>query len=238
MRIPDLISLTVEELFKMPHAKLPRKSTNIDMTAMCDVAFLLLTFFMLATKFKPEEPVVVKTPSSISEIPLPDKDIMLLTVDTKGRIFFSIDNKLKRKALIEDIEYEKGLKFTEAEKTAFALGSSIGVPFSQLKTYLNSTPDQQKEMDAASGGVPVDTSVLSPNNELAAWIKSGRNTNPMLRICIKADGEASYPNVQKIIKTLEGYKLFKFNLITNLKAVPAGTAAYAIKNDNSAKAEK
>ena len=51
----------------MPKAKLPRKSTHIDMTAMCDVAFLLLTFFMLATKFKPEEPVVVKEePSNCS----------------------------------------------------------------------------------------------------------------------------------------------------------------------------
>ena len=59
----------------MPKVKMPRKSTNVDMTAMCDVAFLLLTFFMLATKFKPEEPVTVVTPNSISEIPLPDKDI-------------------------------------------------------------------------------------------------------------------------------------------------------------------
>src|ERR1041384_1185732 len=99
----------------MPKAKLPRKSTNIDMTAMCDVAFLLLTFFMLATKFKPEEPVVVKTPSSISEIPLPDVDIMLLTVDQKGRIFFAIDNKVKRKALIEDVNRERNLQLTEAE---------------------------------------------------------------------------------------------------------------------------
>ncbi len=46
----------------MPKVKMPRKSTLIDMTAMCDVAFLLLTFFMLATKFKPDEPVAVVTP--------------------------------------------------------------------------------------------------------------------------------------------------------------------------------
>ena len=214
----------------MPHAKLPRKSTHIDMTAMCDVAFLLLTFFMLATKFKPEEPVIVKTPSSISEIPLPDVDIMLLTVDTKGRIFFAIDNKLKRKALIEDIEYERGLKFTDAEKTSFALGSSVGIPFASLKSYLSATPDAQKQMESTAPGIPVDTSVLSPNNELASWIKSARNTNPKLRICIKADGDASYPAVSKIIKTLEGWKIFKFNLITNLKAVPAGTAAFEMAN--------
>ncbi|MCD6012843.1 MAG: biopolymer transporter ExbD [Flavipsychrobacter sp.] len=214
----------------MPKAKLPRKSTHIDMTAMCDVAFLLLTFFMLATKFKPDEPVVVKTPSSISEIILPDVDIMLLTVDPKGRIFFSIDNKLKRKELIDEVNTNRNLGLTDQEKTAFALGSSIGVPFGQLKQYLAAAPDEQKAFDASAPGVPVDTSVLSVNNELAEWVKSARLQNPKLRICIKADGDASYPNVQKIIKTLEGYKIFKFNLITNLKAVPEGTAAYAEKH--------
>ena len=205
------------------------------MTAMCDVAFLLLTFFMLATKFKPEEPVVVKTPSSISEIPLPDVDIMLLTVDTKGRIFFSIDNQLKRKALIEDIEYERNLKFTDAEKKAFMLDASIGIPFASLKSYLSSPPEQQKELEKNAPGIPVDTSVLSPNNELASWIKSARNTNPKLRICIKADGDAAYPMVKKIVKTLEGWKIFKFNLITNLKSVPPGTAAYDDKYNGGKK---
>lgn len=199
------------------------------MTAMCDVAFLLLTFFMLATKFKPEEPVVVKTPSSISEIPLPDVDIMLLTVDTKGRIFFSIDNKLKRKALIEDVNSERNLNLTEAQMTNFAIGGSIGVPFSQLGSYLNMSSDQQAAIGKDAPGVPVDTSVLSPNNELATWVKSARINNPKLRICIKADGDAAYPFVKKIISTLEGYKIFKFNLITNMKAVPAGTAAYEEK---------
>jgi len=213
----------------MPKVKLPRKSTNIDMTAMCDVAFLLLTFFMLATKFKPEEPVVVKTPASISEIPLPDVDIMLLTVDPKGRVFFSIDNKPMRKSLISDINDERKLGLTEDEKNAFAIGPSVGVPFSQLKSFLAADPTTQKQMVTNAPGIPTDTSVTDPNNELAAWIQNARTSNPKLRICIKADGEASYPSVQKIIKTLEGWKIFKFNLITNLKAVPTGTAAYELQ---------
>lgn len=217
----------------MGRAKLPKKSTNIDMTAMCDVAFLLLTFFMLATKFKPDEPVIVKTPSSISEIILPDVDVLMLTVDTKGRIFFSIDNKLKRKELINDLDAERDLKLTENEKNVFALGSSVGLPLGQLKSYLGMDPEDQKTAMEQAAGIPVDTAVTSPNNELAAWIKSARNTNPKLRICIKADGDASYPNVAKIIKTLEGWKIFKFNLITNLKAIPAGTAAYAEANKSN-----
>ncbi|MDR3681909.1 MAG: biopolymer transporter ExbD [Flavipsychrobacter sp.] len=210
----------------MAHASLPRKSTNVDMTAMCDVAFLLLTFFMLATKFKPDEPVEVRTPSSIQEIPLPDVDVMLLTIDQKGRVFFAIDNKNMRKSLIENIDEYKKLGLTDAEKNSFAIGSSVGVPFSQLKSYLDAPPDEAAKYSANATGIPVDTSVDNPNNELAAWIRSARNTNPKLRICIKADGDASYPSVQKVIKTLEGWKIFKFNLITSLKAVPVGSAAY------------
>ncbi len=219
----------------MPKVKLPRKSTNIDMTAMCDVAFLLLTFFMLATKFKPDEPVVVKTPNSISEIPIPDTDIMLLTVDPKGRIFFSIDNQIKRRTLIDDINQVKQLGLTDAEKELFKKGASIGVPFAQLKSYLSASPEDQKKMNDAASGVPADTSVTNPNNELATWIEGARTTNPRLRICIKADGDASYPNVQKIIRTLEGWKIFRFNLITGLKAVPYGTAAYVMQQGGRSK---
>jgi biopolymer transport protein ExbD len=214
----------------MPKVKLPRKGTTIDMTAMCDVAFLLLTFFMLATKFKPDEPVIVKTPASISEIPLPDVDIMLLTVDPKGRIFFSMDNKKLRQDLINVVNDERKLGLTDQEKMSFAIGSSIGVPFSQLKAFLNTTGEDQKNMIAAAPGVPADTSVTNPNNELAIWIRDARNTNGKLRICIKADGDASYPSINKIIKTLAGWKIFKFNLITNLKEIPKGSAAYEMQH--------
>lgn len=208
---------------------MPRKSTHVDMTAMCDVAFLLLTFFMLATSFKPEEPVTVKTPSSISEIPLPETDIMLITVDENGRIFFSIDNKIQRTDLITTINEEKGLQLTEAEMNSFAIGSSLGVPFSQLKSFLAATPDEQKEFNKTATGVPADTTVIGDSNELSYWIQKARLTNPKLRIVIKADGAVSYTEVKKVLRTLEGNKIFKFNLLTDLKAVPPGTAAYAIQ---------
>lgn len=218
----------------MPKLKMPRKSTHIDMTAMCDVAFLLLSFFMLATKFKPDEPVVVVTPSSISKVILPDADIMMITVDADGRVFFSIDNKNIRKSLIEDMNTYKNLGLDDREMNSFAIGSSIGVPFNQLKSYLDAPAEQRATFDKNTKGVPTDTSVNNPDNELAAWIRSARNNNPKLRICIKADGAATYPYVQKVIATLAGWKIFKFNLITNLKAVPAGTAAAA---QSSGKAE-
>jgi biopolymer transport protein ExbD len=188
--------LTVEEKLKeMPKVKMPRKGTTVDMTAMCDVAFLLLTFFMLATKFKQN----------------------------------------KRKELIDQMNDYKKLGLTEEEKKAFALGASIGAPFNQLKSYLSSDVDAQKEFDKTTTGIPTDTTVNSDKNELADWIRLARNANPQLRITIKADGKAAYPEIGKVIKTLEGWKIFKFNLITGLKAVPAGTVAYELQNSGMKK---
>ncbi|HEY4206188.1 MAG TPA: biopolymer transporter ExbD, partial [Puia sp.] len=74
----------------MPRAKLPRKSTHIDMTAMCDVAFLLLSFFILATKFKPPEALSVTTPNSVSSKIAPDKNVVLITIDKDAKVYFSV----------------------------------------------------------------------------------------------------------------------------------------------------
>jgi biopolymer transport protein ExbD len=218
----------------MPKVKMARKSTNVDMTAMCDVAFLLLTFFMLATKFKSPEPVMVATPSSISQIAIPDTSIMLITVDSKNRIFFSIDRKNvqdfggneARMALIQGMNQYKNLGLTPAEEKAFQNGSSVGQPLNRLKQYLAGDGAVQAQLDAApDAGIPVDTAA-TPNNELAEWIRVARNSNPYLRICIKGDVNTKYPAIDKIISTLGAMKIFRFNLITDLEGIPAGTPAF------------
>ena len=56
----------------MPKFKPHRQGVRIDMTPLVDVAFLLLTFFMLTTQFKPPEEVVIELPSSHSEFKLPE----------------------------------------------------------------------------------------------------------------------------------------------------------------------
>jgi len=84
----------------MPKVKIKRKSTWIDMTAMCDVAFLLLTFFMLTSNFTKKEPVLVATPSSVSEIKIPETNIMTVLLDPSGKVYFGIDGQAKLKQLI------------------------------------------------------------------------------------------------------------------------------------------
>jgi biopolymer transport protein ExbD len=66
-----------------------RIAIRIDMTAMVDVAFLLLIFFMSTTQFKPPEAVAVRLPASSSEIHIPETGTILLTVTEEGRIFIS-----------------------------------------------------------------------------------------------------------------------------------------------------
>ena len=211
----------------MSKHQLPRKTTDIDMTAMCDVAFLLLTFFMLATKFKPDEPVVVRTPSSISDIIMPENAI-LLTVDPEGKVYFDYDNKKAKRMLIETVSKEKQLNLTEDQMQTFVNGASFGLPFSQMKTYLDVPPMEQKLYTFT--GIPIDTSYVAETNELGYWVQAarfaGQEEGHPPRICIKCDASTAYPKVKDVIKTLTRNKIDRFNLLTSLEAIPEGTDAY------------
>src|SRR5687767_8063577 len=105
----------------MPKVKVPRKSTSIDMTAMCDVAFLLLSFFILATQFKPEEALQVVTPKSVSTKVLNMEDYVMITMDKEGKVYFSVDDASKdeKRAIIEEVNTQKSLNLSKAEMDAF-----------------------------------------------------------------------------------------------------------------------
>src|SRR5258705_3206807 len=117
----------------MPKVKLPRKSTVIDMTAMCDVAFLLLSFFILTAKFKPSDALAVVTPSSVQVKIAPEKDVVLITIDKDNKVYLSVSdgNKPQKAEIIESVNTTKALGLTDAEKANFANkpSSYIGVPF-------------------------------------------------------------------------------------------------------------
>jgi len=195
----------------MPKVKVPRKSTTVDMTAMTDVAFLLLTFFMLATKFKPDEPVTVDTPSSISETKLPDVDMMMITIDKENRVFFGIDGQQKRDSLLDMISAKYKVAFTEKEKKEFSLLSAFGVPVAQLKQFLDMPATERSKVKQP--GIPSD----SINNELGDWIWFSRLVNNKIRVAVKGDQSTSFPVVKQVMNTLQDKKMNKFNFITTLE---------------------
>jgi biopolymer transport protein ExbD len=186
----------------------------MDMTAMCDVAFLLLTFFILTTKFKPDEAVVVDTPSSVSEVKLPESDILIITVGSKGQVFFGVDAQPVRLKTIVSINDKYKLNLTPEEESEFSLLTSIGLPVQSLKEYLNLPPAERTKF--TQPGIPID----SLDNQLRDWLLYSRTANPKLRIAIKGDKAVKYSVTKKIISTLQEQNINKFNFITGMEKMP------------------
>lgn len=195
----------------MPKVKIPRKNISLDMTAMCDMAFLLLTFFMLATEFRPQEEVAVDIPSSVSEIKLPDNDMIIISVGKDGAVFFGVDGQNTRITLLEKISEKYGIKFTDEEKYKFSLLEAVGSPVRSLKGVLSLSNDQRQQLDQP--GIPND----SLQNELKDWIYLARISNPKFRIAVKGDKDSDYKVIEGVIATLQDQNINKFNLITTLE---------------------
>jgi biopolymer transport protein ExbD len=213
----------------MGRAKLPRKSTNIDMTAMCDVAFLLLSFFILATKQKPPEAVAVVAPSSVSSEAAPEKSI-LITLTKEGKVFLMIGDDTKKKEIIHDVNTIRQLGLTPAEESKLAKMSFIGMPLAKLKPLVNLTqplPPTQME------GIPIQDST---NNEMVDWLRSvtnvyagGDQRQLEKMLLIKGDNEALYPAFKNIKYAFKKNDLYKFRIVTNSESAPAGSELY-LKN--------
>jgi len=210
----------------MPKVKVPRKSTSVDMTAMCDVAFLLLSFFILTTKFKSDDGLGVVTPNSVSTKPTDDKNVVMVTMDKEGHAYFSVgdNNTAEKQDIIDMIDQGKNLGLSAKEKAAFARsGSFVGVPFSMLKSYLDLTADQVKNFK--SPGIPLDTA----NNELNVWMNAATRafSGSKMNLLVKGDNNAKYPTFKGVIDAFKRNEIFKFSMVTNPEGVPEGTALAA-----------
>ncbi|WP_028980635.1 ExbD/TolR family protein [Sporocytophaga myxococcoides] len=195
----------------MPKVKIPRKSISLDMTAMCDMAFLLLTFFMLTTKFKPEEPIAVDMPSSISETILPDANILTISIGKEGRVFYGMDGQEAKREVLKNISSKYGITFTPSEEKKFILMSSFGSTVSDLKKVLSS-----KEAEKKQSGIPID----STNNQLRDWILYSARADKQLKVAVKGDKETDYKVVSRVIAILQELNINKIKLITTMEAKP------------------
>jgi biopolymer transport protein ExbD len=204
----------------MPRVKVARKSTAIDMTAMCDVAFLLLTFFILTAKPKVEDPSKAEVPASTNVVTIPEDNVMTISIGKGNKIFLGFSGNDVRQETLRTMGERHGVSFTPAEINRFANTEIFGVPMNQLKQFLNTPSTQMKDLQQP--GIPADT---TSNNELSDWILTARKADRGLHakdyhIAIKGDRLEQYPAFNTVISVLGHQKLFKFDLITSLRAAP------------------
>ena len=209
----------------MPKVKIPRKSTIVDMTAMCDVAFLLLTFFILATKQKPPEVLHVTSPTSVSSTAAPDKSI-LITLTRDGKVFLSLGDDTKKGEIIDDLNTTRNLQLTGPELAKLKKTEFIGLPLNKLKSALDAERDIPANL---LDGIPTD----STNNELIYWMRSvtnayagGDQSKLEKMLLVKGDSEALYPIFKNVKQAFKANEIFKFRIVTDSEAVPVGSELY------------
>ncbi|HEX9152359.1 MAG TPA: biopolymer transporter ExbD [Flavobacterium sp.] len=196
--------------------KMSKKAASIDMTAMCDVAFLLLTFFILTATAKIPEALPVDTPASTVQSKLPETDLATITVG-KGKVFFDLKGREVRKRTLELMGQKYGVAFTEDESSKFALMEGIGVPISNLKQLI-AMKTAERSKAGLQPGVPKD----SLDNQLKEWIYNARIANievddKELQFAIKGDAKEEYPAIKKVMDILQEQKINSFNLVTGLR---------------------
>jgi biopolymer transport protein ExbD len=199
----------------MAKIKMKKKSTSTDMTAMCDVAFLLLTFFILTATAKVPEALPVDTPASTVQTKLPETDLATITIG-KGKVFFDLKGREVRKRALQLMGDKYGVKFTQEEMDKFALMEGFGVPIQSLSQIIAmKSADRNK---AGQPGIPKD----SLDNQLKEWIYNSRIANidtndKELQIAIKGDAKEEYPAIHKVMDILQDQKINSFSLVTGLR---------------------
>lgn len=197
----------------MARNKKERGDLYIDMTAMSDMAWLLLTFFVLTTQFRKPEIVPVNTPSSVAETKLQDGDLVQITVNDEGRYYFGIIDDHYKEPILEKMGKKYGIEFTDEEKRTFLGLSEVTVPIGSLKSYLGASDEQRK---ATIPGIPLD----SANLQLIDWVEFSYEVEPDLALAIKGDVNTQYPKFRELINQLVERNFNRFQLITSSESKP------------------
>lgn len=181
------------------------------MNPMVDLAFLLVTFFMLTTTFRTVEPVTVDMPESQSEMKLPESDVLTIIASKEGQFYVGLDKKPNRVALLDLMGKEYGYSFSAAEAQVFAIQNSVGMPMEKMGSFLSLDSDLRPGFQQP--GIPID----STGGELKDWILMARVVNPSLKIAIKGDEGTPYPVIKELMDLLQDNDITRYSFITDLE---------------------
>lgn len=190
---------------------------STDMTAMCDVSFLLLTFFVLTSTAKQPEVHPVDLPASTKETKIPTEDIITLTVGDES-VFVGIAGKEDRKDILKRVGSQYNIEFTESELNAFSELEEFGTDIRELKALLAKSPSDRMKTENHKG-IPYKDSL---NNQLSAWVKSARESSwqrkeQFIKVAIKGDAEEEFGTIKEVIDILQKQRQNRFYLVTGLR---------------------
>ena len=209
----------------MANIKTSKKSTRIDMTAMCDVAFLLLSFFIMTATSKVPEPKPVDTPASTIKAKLPERNLLTITVGDSA-VYLGISDRETRIAALEAMSLKYDIAFTPQEINEFSLLDSFGVPLEQLKSLL-ALKNAERNRPGTQAGIPYKGDISE--NELSYWVyyanaavvmeqqAKGLEKIKEIEIAIKGSSKEKYPVVKNVFDILQKQNMNDFYLVTSLR---------------------
>ena len=201
----------------MGKVKVKKADVWIDMTPMSDVMVLLLTFFMLTSTFVKNEAVKVATPSSVSEIKVPETNVLTILCDKDGRIFVGLDTPGKMQDLLSGMAATYGVSLNSAQLETGRAAATIGAPMQELSALLSVESEKLNEAQKTLG-IPTD-SVNGKMSEFQDWVQTARDNNGSdMRIAIKADAATPYKTIKKMMSELQDMSENRYFLITSLKS--------------------
>ena len=199
----------------MGKVKVKKQDVWIDMTPMSDVMVLLLTFFMLTSTFVKDEPVKVLTPGSVSEIKVPETNVLSVLVDDKGKIFLEMDKPSDMQATLESMAASYSLELSKKQIETFRKAPAFGISMNDMEAFTNL---KSTELNAfqKDKGMPTD-SIDGGMSEFQMWIEKAMEANPDFKLAIKADERTPYKMVKKIMSELQDMNENRYYLITSFK---------------------
>ena len=190
------------------------------MTPMSDVMTLLLCFFMLTSTFLTPEPIKVNTPSSVSEVKVPENDVLNILVSPEGNIYVGSENKNTMQEMMETVTGKFGISLNGTQLKHFREDAMIGAPMNVFTDYYSLEQEKMGE-EIQKLSIPLD-SIDGGKSEFQEWVTAARESNPDIRVAIKADAKTPYAVIKKMMSELQDMNENRYQLITNLDTKKQG----------------